>query len=87
MRKAMIGLTAMLGGCLWSGCAVSLTRDGSVGFRASSTLEFFHTAPDEGCEAQVDILPWVQDEIKANREQRAILEQIKAAAEAPSSSG
>lgn len=82
MRKAMIVWTMLIGGCLLSsGCAVSLMKDGSVGVRTSTTFEFFHSAPDDGSEAQVDILPWVQEEIRANREQRLMLEQIRAAVE------
>ncbi len=68
MRKiAMVLMALVIGVCL-CGCAVGLTKDGAVGIRTSTTFEFFHSSPDAGSEARVDVLPWVQEEIKARRE-------------------
>ncbi len=80
MRKVMMMLMALaMGGCLGlSGCAVGLSNDGAVGIRTSTTFEFFHSSPDDGSEARVDVLPWVQEEIKARREMERILKAAAA---------
>lgn len=70
MRKVTTTLMALLAS-LASGCAVGLMKDGAVGVRTSTTFEFFHSSPDDGSEARIDVLPWVQEEIKARREAEA----------------
>lgn len=77
MRKGLIILTLLIGGCLWSGCIVLPKGDSSAGVRTTNSLEFFHQAPDEGAEFRVDVLPWIQEEIKARREAGMLLDMTK----------
>ncbi len=82
MIMVAIGMYA----CLCSGCVILPKGDSEAGVRTTNSVEFFHRAPDEGAEFRVDVLPWVQEEIRANHKQAAVLEQIKAAAEAKAAS-
>jgi len=65
MRKlAMV----LIGGCLASGCVFIVEKDSAVGVEFTSGLKAYQTAPDDGSKMEMDVLPWVRDEIKARRE-------------------
>jgi len=68
MRKVAMVLLMLVGGCLASGCVFVVEKNSAVGARFTSGLEFFQKASDDGSKVELDLLPWVREEIKARRE-------------------
>ena len=68
MSKVAMVLMVLVSGCLLSGCIFLVEEDSQVGVRFTSGLEAYQVGPDSGSKVELDVLPWVREEIKARRE-------------------
>lgn len=70
MRRVLMVTAVMMfmGGCLF-GCVLTFERDSSFGVELTSGIKFYQSAPDDGSEARVNLLPEVWERIKKDAEE------------------
>lgn len=56
-------------------------KNADIGIEFTSGIRAYQNAPDGGSKMELDVLPWVRDEIKARREAELLLRTLKDAAD------